>query len=554
MRHSLPFCQSYLRYIISKVLCPHHMARPSNQRQLSLAHHSDDTLAQPNVSEHPLSSPSLVPSPLALQSPGAPPSYSFRCTGCTETSSSPFFAVGKRSRAVCRKCRRWLWNVSICWSCGDVVFQKTDAVGFGWCWWHWNCFSCLVCSVSSIEPGSGLTLTEKFPLRPPYYFNSKNRPHENGIMLMEPPVCHRCVESPDTITKLEQHAPVLNGPEKSRQRGSANKAASTSAPTAAQASNTSAILQCLVDEQDMRPQKLSQDHQAQRSLPAWMSLLPSKVNPHVRPPTQTIISRRLSFPPYSSSSNPIPYMTPLEWPISHGNCASGHLQKPLSLPLDKDNSPESPEHQKRHGGAGLAKLHGQTERLPSSRRTIYPESVLPQPAGEDPIIEDVSATAFSVLDSIDFSKSNPFQQPLPSFPRRRVCSNDPYATSSVVNIRCTQRTADASTQRLLPSKNPDSSFQPPSSRHARGRDPGPSFPEARIPSLDAPNASSTIKYHIPPASPETLARETPHSKAAPTPLLNKSPFLKELSSFFASRNSRARMILPSRVAQSRAEW
>jgi hypothetical protein len=155
MRHSLPFCQSFLRHTISKVLCSHHMARPSNQRQLSLAHPSDDTLAQPNVSEHPLSSPSLVPSPLALRSPGAPPSYSFRCTGCTETSPSSFFAVGKRSRAVCRKCWRWPWNVSICWSCGDVVFLKrpmqlalAGAGGIG-------VVFRASCAVSSTEPGSG---------------------------------------------------------------------------------------------------------------------------------------------------------------------------------------------------------------------------------------------------------------------------------------------------------------------------------------------------------------------------------------------------------------
>jgi hypothetical protein len=239
-----------------------------------------------------------------------------------------------------------------------------------------------------------------------------------------------------------------------------------------------------------------------------MSLLPSKINPHVRPPTQNIISTRLSFPPYYSLSNPIPYMTPLEWPISYGNCASGHLHTPLSLPLDKGNSPESLEHQKRHSGAGLENLHGQTERLPSSRRTIYPASVLPQPAGEDPIVEDVSATAFSVLDSIDFPESNPFQPPLPSFPRRRVCSNGLHATSSGVNIRCIKTTADASTQRLLPPKNPDSSFLPPNSRQAHGRDHRPSSSEVRIPSLDAPNASS-IKDHIQPASRETPDRKTP---------------------------------------------
>ena len=116
--------------------------------QLSLTAPSSHPLTQAHSCKYFISSPSLIPTALFLRRPSAPSRYQFRCTGCGETFPLPCFTVGRRLRPVCLECWRWMWRAGICWSCGEVIFRKTDAVGFAWCWWHWSCFSCLVCSVS----------------------------------------------------------------------------------------------------------------------------------------------------------------------------------------------------------------------------------------------------------------------------------------------------------------------------------------------------------------------------------------------------------------------
>lgn len=92
-------------------------------------------------SSRPESAPSQIvsrPHPLAL---------TYNCTLCWRTFPPPCFTVGVGSRIVCVDCWRWIYDVSVCWRCGEIVHRKTDSVRFGWCWWHWSCFSCLICAV-----------------------------------------------------------------------------------------------------------------------------------------------------------------------------------------------------------------------------------------------------------------------------------------------------------------------------------------------------------------------------------------------------------------------
>ena len=77
------------------------------------------------------------------------PTYFYTCSVCWRDFDKPCYTVGAESRIVCLDCWKWMFAVSICWNCGEVVFRKSDAISFGWCWWHWSCFSCLVCSVSN---------------------------------------------------------------------------------------------------------------------------------------------------------------------------------------------------------------------------------------------------------------------------------------------------------------------------------------------------------------------------------------------------------------------
>lgn len=52
------------------------------------------------------------------------------------------------SQIYCEDCWIWVYNLAICWACGEIVGRHEERVGFGWCWWHWGCLSCLVCRVS----------------------------------------------------------------------------------------------------------------------------------------------------------------------------------------------------------------------------------------------------------------------------------------------------------------------------------------------------------------------------------------------------------------------
>ena len=48
----------------------------------------------------------------------------------------------------CHRCWIRIYDLSLCWICGDIVHRGEERVGFGWCWWHWGCLGCLFCRVS----------------------------------------------------------------------------------------------------------------------------------------------------------------------------------------------------------------------------------------------------------------------------------------------------------------------------------------------------------------------------------------------------------------------
>ena len=50
-------------------------------------------------------------------------------------------------RHFCHKCWVRIYDLSLCWTCGEVVHRGEERVGFGWCWWHWGCLGCLFCRV-----------------------------------------------------------------------------------------------------------------------------------------------------------------------------------------------------------------------------------------------------------------------------------------------------------------------------------------------------------------------------------------------------------------------
>ena len=50
----------------------------------------------------------------------------------------------------CHRCWIRIYDLSVCWICGDIVHRSEERVGFGWCWWHWGCLGCLFCRVRSL--------------------------------------------------------------------------------------------------------------------------------------------------------------------------------------------------------------------------------------------------------------------------------------------------------------------------------------------------------------------------------------------------------------------
>lgn len=78
----------------------------------------------------PCTFPSTAPAALAALNP---------YLGSEAYSSGP--------KAFCHTCWVWIYNLSICWTCGETVSREEEKVSYGWCWWHWACVSCLICRV-----------------------------------------------------------------------------------------------------------------------------------------------------------------------------------------------------------------------------------------------------------------------------------------------------------------------------------------------------------------------------------------------------------------------
>jgi hypothetical protein len=404
-----------------------------------------------------------------------------------------------------------------------------------------------------------------------------DQPHEMGMILTEPPVCDRCIESPDSIAKLEQHASVLREIPQAPPKVLSSVAPSNLALPAAQPSNRRPPAQShLRKEQGSRPQDTLQCPQQSRPLPAWMSLLPSNINPHVKPPSNSNLSRRMTFPSYPSSSNSTPYVTPLEWPISHDDYDSNDLSTPPHLSLDGDTTPKGSYQLKRHSSTELASLLGYTQEIFSLKNAIRSIDIPPQPTKDIPLVQKPANRRPTPHGTITAATSSSLKS-APSIHPPANYGRNPRATSSEAHL--------PSHNRHVPLQSSISTF-PPANRPSI--DPGTTIycrylratsSEACLPSFYSPSASPT-RHPNPFTQPKTLTKTPRNSKTAPTclktPASRSQPhhqntnkpipaFLKELSTFFATRNGNwsdtgsastatgvsTKLILPSRAVEGR---
>jgi hypothetical protein len=299
-----------------------------------------------------------------------------------------------------------------------------------------------------------------------------------------------------------------------------------------------------------------------RPLPAWMSLLPSNVNPHVKPPCRSVL-RRMSFPSYFSFS-PTFYMRPLEWPFSHDDYGSSDPQAHAQLSVD----------------GGVTSIASKKQRINSS--TDFADSLV------------YSAEPFSPPSPIPLTPT-PAPKPAPTPTHTLPPSEKPPVQRSTINqiteypIISVTTTINTGT---YPSTTTSTTFRTPHGgnlhatssityipSHGRLTNPTQSFTlhEPTIPSTpstEPSNSPSAHENHTSPSSPCTPTAHqtiTPPTPKAPEPnaaqpsqaqqgpskqepqtqasAANHPPFLKELSTFFAGRTpSNPKLILPSRAA------
>ncbi|KAL7921938.1 hypothetical protein ACQKWADRAFT_293941 [Trichoderma austrokoningii] len=69
----------------------------------------------------------------------------FTCSFCHTLYMGPPCVLGRSRRLACHACSTAIFDLSICWVCGEVVFQGEGGVSLGWCFWHGGCYGCLLC-------------------------------------------------------------------------------------------------------------------------------------------------------------------------------------------------------------------------------------------------------------------------------------------------------------------------------------------------------------------------------------------------------------------------
>ena len=108
-----------------------------------------------------------------------------RCTFCWRTTYQTK-TVGQDARLACQNCWKLLWNLAVCWSCGDMIVRTEDeeVVSLEWCFWHRSCFGCLFCRV---------------PMELPSNVGGVVR----GVELNKVPICGRCEAHVEDVSQQE---------------------------------------------------------------------------------------------------------------------------------------------------------------------------------------------------------------------------------------------------------------------------------------------------------------------------------------------------------------
>ena len=349
-------------------------------------------------------------------------------------------------------------------------------------------------------------------MHPPPYPDFLDNPDPRGVRLEEPPLCHRCSDSPASIPKLEQHAAVMKIPSDGAETPKATE------PTTTLVS----LYTPLQDENNDTGQDPLKPRPATRAIPQWMSLLPSNRNAHVRPPPHSALHRRSSFPYFQSTRYSSPFSTPIEWP--------------------KTQDPNS---------RALAELSV----LLLPEKPLVEKPLMAMLSNEKQSVEPVAHLPGAWLSSTSFSDT----PPSPS-----------HHGSIGATILSSQQRPQGSEVQPLTANSPSMSVNPisgtftdiPVERSALSRD-DPASPGSKIPNSAFTGTSLKRQQLSPGISQASSERPqkvqkplTPTSSPSeqPTPEVleaapHKPALFKELSGFFTSRKQK--LVLPSRALERR---
>lgn len=149
-----------------------------------------------------------------------------------------------------------------------------------------------LCSMSftRFSPPAYLTHLSQSPLDTPKYLTDCGAPHEYGVAVETPPVCSRCSEDPDSAPKLEQHVRVSKVP---------SFEIKVPNPLANQAGMIS-----LSDPLNAISHMTFNSKHLSLLTPSWMSLLPSGDKPFgVK--LRRSVTRRSTYPEYAAAQSPV---------------------------------------------------------------------------------------------------------------------------------------------------------------------------------------------------------------------------------------------------------
>lgn len=340
------------------------------------------------------------------------------------------------------------------------------------------------------------------------------QPYKKSVVLKEPPVCSRCSGSPGSIDKLEQHADVLKKPKEQARPPKRILEGS---------SGHLSLEQPLRKEANFVTNDPLKGTTASRSLPAWMSLLPSQKNAEIHPPKHSVLQRRSTFPYLETTRMSTPDDSPVRTP-SIETATERHAEQNTPTVVSNMQTPREKSRPRRKSSLVRPQSSSSNLSFVSFEKNQ----------------REASNNHMNYFSRRSHCPSAYVVHPSSNFSRPRAPSSAKSAPS-VIDVPQKEEKRKRVRRRLskqLSARNTDEATAVPKVPEKQRR-------KSRPWKLDWSRSSS----------PEEDLEECMKANHTPEPSQDigpaKPPFFKELSGFLASRAGK--WILPSRISERRSQ-